>query len=235
MISSKKIDIAYIKRETPLVISPIRNGDEDSIESIFCNYGKLHDSLYGSINMEKEKEDIFAIEELKPKENREDPKKDNIIPYENKYLVITLSFVFDMYVDNSFKDGIPYGVEKTKFNWKDKSEIIPAVISSNEIRGKSKPSEYSDFLKEKYELCNPKLYDVDLLIYGKGIQYFKGNINYFIKYFSEVDTIGDIDAPPPPDPNYDDEESDDECKPRKEKQRNSLKSLLHINFYGTKS
>lgn len=242
MISSKKIDIAYIKRETPLLISPIRNGGD--IESIFCNYGEIFDSTYTLINTEKEKENPNAIADLKTKEqiNNEKDYEANILDYEkNKYLVITISFIFDMYVDGSFKDG-PYGIEKTKFNWKDKKDIIPALISSDDIRAKSNKIDLSkiDYFAnpdEETYLCNPSSYDVDLLIYGNGIQYFKGNINYFTIPFTEIDILGYTDPfTNLVDENYDDDdEIPEKCKPREEKQRNSLKILYHIIFYGTKN
>ena len=46
-------------------------------------------------------------------------------------------------------------------------------------------------LEDFIETCNPVVYDVDLLIYGNGIQYFKGNIEYDTMLFPKFNLKGE--------------------------------------------
>jgi hypothetical protein len=211
---SKKVDTIFPKDEIPLLISyPFNLG---RLKVIRCNYGELVDDIYKLINVEKKdrKENLLpgAIDELItydcslwdfPDEVEQCKKRkrtiyDNTfeIPSKDEYLVVTLSFLFDLW-DFSANAGLlrikegPIGVIKTKINWKKKEDILPATFTSDDV---------VDLMNrvsvelEGREFCNTVSYDVDLVIYGKGIQYFKGHIKYIVSTFSEKNTLGDEDA-----------------------------------------
>ena len=113
MKSSKKIDIVYVKKESPLIVSIIREE-----ESFYCNYGEINDTIYKLIKSQNLEEGASpaAIDTLKSKEQLKkikDPNA-NIFPYESgKYIVVTISFIFDRWTDGSIASG-PSGVAKTK-------------------------------------------------------------------------------------------------------------------------
>lgn len=169
---SKKIDTIYKKTKIPLFVSIIREKGE--IKEIYFNNGDVLDLLYSRIN------NLLGSFSSPISEK-------NTLPYENKYLVVTISFLFDLYSDNTYKEG-PLGIVAAKLNWKEKEDIIPAIFSTNDIEKKS--SRLTLNLEDIIETCKPVVYDVDLLIYGKGIQYFKGNIGYNVITFAKINYIG---------------------------------------------
>ena len=228
---SKKIDTIFPKDEIPLLISsPFNLG---RLKVIRCNYGELVDDLYKLINIEKKKkkerkENLLpgAIDELITHDcslwdlpdEAEKCKKikreiyDNTFesPSKDEYLVVTLSFLFDLW-DFSANAGLPrirrgpIGVIKTKINWKKKEDILPATFTSDDVvdlmNRVSVGLEEKDLALFRSDLddsedepfCNTVSYDVDLVIYGKGIQYFKGHIKYIVSSFTEKTTLGDED------------------------------------------
>ena len=234
MKSSKKIDIVYVKKESPLIISRIREG-----ESFYCNYGQLRDFLYGQIKSQNENLEEgaspYSIDTLKSKEQLKkikDPNA-NIFPYESgKYIVVTMSFIFDRWTDGSIASG-PFGVAKTKINLKDKGDIIPATFTSDDVKSGAYKANID--LEGILDLCDAIFYDVDLVIYGEGIQYFKGNIEYSVSTFQELKTLGDADL------NAYIPEGDPCVNPRTKYQEATGLTLedvnpviYHINFNGTK-
>ena len=236
---SKKKDIVYNKKEIPLFVSLIREKGE--VTRIHCNYGEISDLLYSRINRERLNQPLKAIDKLTTNncglwtdyetcKKTEKQKDANIFPYEDKYLVVTISFLFDLYNDNTFANG-PLGVVATKINWKAKEEIIPAIFSNDDVEKKS--SRLSLNLEDFIETCNPVVYDVDLLIYGNGIQYFKGNIEYDTMLFPKFNLKGeDVYL----DPNDFEDKCDNPIKAFYEisgvKLEEPYESItFHINFY----
>jgi hypothetical protein len=252
----KKVDTIFPREEIPLLISPINLGQQ---KFIYCNYGELIDDTYKLINIKKKNRENQlpgAIDELitydcslwpTPEEvekckKRKRKREDNLYLDENSYLVVTFSFLFDLWNFSAnadlprVKEG-PIGVIETKINWKEKKEILPAVFTSDDLKRAKKVS----IEIEGRDLCNPVSYDVDLLIYGKGSQYFKGHIKYIVSTFQEKNTFGDEDLTNPTfyQNIYDD---DDECKnPAQiyeevtlQKYPKTEPTVYHINFIGTK-
>jgi hypothetical protein len=236
MKSSKKIDIAYVKKEPPLMVSIIRGG-----RSFYCSYGQIKETKYMMINSQNEDLEegatVSDIDTLKSKEElkiTEDPEA-NIFPYESgKYIVVTISFIFDRWTDGEIAQG-PLGVAKTKINLRDKGQIISATFTDEDVKDKAYKA---DVDVEFLNLCDPIFYDVDLLIYGDGLQYFKGNIEYSVSYFEQRKTLDTelslIILQPPLE--------GEECiNPRTRYEEStgikleSLNPLIyHINFNGTK-
>jgi hypothetical protein len=231
MKSSKKIDIVYVKKESPLIVSIIREG-----ESFYCNYGEINDTTYKLIKSQNLEEGASpaAIDILKSKEQLKkikDPNA-NIFPYESgKYIVVTISFIFDRWTDGSIASG-PSGVAKTKINLKDKGDIIPATFTSDDVKSGAYKANVD---VELLNLCDAIFYDVDLLIYGDGLQYFKGNIEYSVSTFQELKTLGDADLNayiPEGDPCVNPRTKYEEATGLTLEKQNPV--IYHINFNGTK-
>jgi len=231
MKSSKKIDIVYVKKESPLIVSIIREE-----ESFYCNYGEINDTIYKLIKSQNLEEGASpaAIDTLKSKEQLKkikDPNA-NIFPYESgKYIVVTISFIFDRWTDGSIASG-PSGVAKTKINLKDKGDIIPATFTSDDVKSGAYKANVD---VEILNLCDAIFYDVDLLIYGDGLQYFKGNIEYSVSTFQESKTLGDADLNayiPEGDPCVNPRTKYEEATGLTLEKENPL--IYHINFNGTK-
>lgn len=251
---SKKIDTIIDVKETPLLISPVFKSEES--DTIYCNYGEIDDDLYRAIKRKTNNQppgaidtlttrnclawpDLISCEKAQPliKEN------ENIFKLEKgKYLVVTISFLFDLY--DKYRDYPTIkefvGVVETKINSREKKQIRPSVFTSEDVARSSRPASFDlirqGVYKNSKEMCNPVLYEVDLLIYGNNIQYFKGHIGYIISTFSQPSELGnEIDLRFFVDP-------ENECvSPIKIYEEQTLFTfpdsypiIYHVNFFGIK-